>query len=93
MRSATDKGQRSRTLKVLQERGLVDTRSQSPGGKKLDCLITRKGLALHDRLIPLARRAQAAMIRRLDPQERRVLFRAIEKLSAMCGDVKAGAED
>ncbi|MBL0419175.1 MarR family transcriptional regulator [Ramlibacter sp. AW1] len=88
VRSATDKGQLSRTLKTMQERGLVVTRNQSPGGKKLDCLITKKGLALHDQLIPLARRAQADMIRRLDPQERRVLFRAIEKLGAMCGDAK-----
>lgn len=88
-RSATDKGQLSRTLRALQERGLVATRNRATG-KKLDCLITREGRALHDKVFPVARRAQAAMIRELDPQERRVLYGAIQKLGELCGQ---GPED
>jgi hypothetical protein len=36
--------------------------------------------------MPIARRAQASMIRMLDDEERRVLYRALHKLRRACGD-------
>lgn len=89
-RSATDKAQVSRTLRVLQERDLVAVRNQAGGGKKLDCLITPAGRALYDQVMPVARRAQAAMIRHLTLQERRVVYGAMKKLRALCHDVQVG---
>jgi DNA-binding MarR family transcriptional regulator len=83
-RSATDKGQVSRTLGPMQERGLVQLRAQA-GSKKVDCLITEAGRALYDQVMPLARRRQASMIRQLAPQERRAVYGAMKKLREWSG--------
>lgn len=93
VRSATDKGQLSRTLRTLQSRQLVAIRSQSDGSKKLDCMITRKGRALYEQVMPVARREQASMIRKLDPNERRVLYGAMKKLTELCGPGDDGGEE
>jgi DNA-binding MarR family transcriptional regulator len=83
VRSATDKGQLSRTLKVMQERGLLDLRSEA--AKKVTCLVTRSGLALYRKVMPVARARQAAFIRTLSLAERRALFGALHKLRDLCG--------
>ena len=83
IRSATDKGQLSRTLKTMQERGLLEMRSEA--AKKVTCVATDAGLALYRQVMPVARRRQAAFIRQLDPQERRAVYSAMRKLRALCG--------
>ena len=81
--SATDKGQLSRTLRTMQERGLLDMRTEA--AKKVTCVVTKAGLALYKQVMPVARRKQAAFIRQLAPAERRVLFGALHKLRDLCG--------
>lgn len=93
VRSATDKGQLSRTLRTLQSRQLVAIRSQSDGTKKLDCMITRKGRALYEQVMPVARREQASMVRKLEPNERRALYEALKKLTELCGPGNGGGEE
>ena len=83
VRSATDKGQLSRTLRTMEERGLVELRNEA--AKKLTCIITKPGLALYRKVIPVARRRQAEFIRQLSPAERRVLYTALRKLRDLCG--------
>ena len=85
VRSATDKGQLSRMLRVLQERGLVELRNEA--AKKVTCVVTGAGKTLYDQVMPVARRRQAEMIRQLAPAERR----AMRKLRELCG--AAGAEE
>ena len=60
---------------------------------KLQCTISPEGQALHDRIIPLARRSQASLLRVLSPQERRVVYQALHRLHQHClmlGGVKEG---
>lgn len=87
VRSATDKGQLSRTLKAMQERGLLELRSEA--AKKVTCVATRAGLALYRKVMPVARRRQAEFIRQLDPQQRRAVYSAMHKLRALCGAPEA----
>ncbi|MDB5896791.1 MAG: MarR family transcriptional regulator [Ramlibacter sp.] len=88
VRSATDKGQVSRTLRAMGERGLVATRSEA--ARKVTCIITEGGLALYQQVMPVARRRQAEMIRQLTPIERRAVYGAMRKLRELCGP--GGAE-
>lgn len=83
VRSATDKGQLSRTLRAMQERGLLDMRTEA--AKKVTCVVTKAGLALYRQVMPVARKRQAAFIRQLSPVERRALFGALHKLRDLCG--------
>lgn len=93
MQAATDKAQVSRTLRLMEARGLVKIEVQGrTRGQKLTCLITRQGLALYRRVMPIAQRRQAAMILQLSAQERTVLYRALKKLRQLCEEAdQAGA--
>lgn len=92
MLSATDKALVSRTLRLLEERGLVELLNEgNTPRKKLICIISPAGQALHDQVIPIARQRQAAMIRLLNLEERRVMYRSLKKLQQAClGDPADG---
>lgn len=67
----------------LEARGLVTLESEgNTPRKKLFCSVTEAGIALHDRVMPLARQAQAEVIRRLAPEERRAVYLGLRKLLA-----------
>ena len=88
VRSATDKGQVSRTLRLMEEHGLVSLRTEGViPRKKVVCLITPEGRALYERIMPIARKRQAEMIRQLSPQERRAVYGALRRLRGMCGNL------
>lgn len=87
-RSATDKGQVSRTMRAMGERGLVATRSEA--ARKVTCMITDAGTAVYEQVMPVARRRQAGMIRQMTPLERRAVYAAMRKLREICGP--GGAE-
>jgi len=83
--STSDKALVSRTLRLLEDRGLVTLESE--GGtprKRLTCTISPEGAALHAQVIPLARRGQAAVIRMLTPEERHGLYTGLRKLHEIC---------
>ncbi len=90
--SSTDKALVSRTLRLLEERGLVGLQSEgSTPRKKLICTITPDGQALHDQIMPIARQRQAAVIRMLTREERQILHRSLQKLHEAClGDPADG---
>lgn len=97
IQSTSDKALVSRTVRRLEAQGLVSIYAEgSTPRKKLTCVITPAGRAFHDKVIPVARQRQAAMIRLLTPQEREITYRALEKLRAHCmtipdsGKVSAG---
>jgi DNA-binding MarR family transcriptional regulator len=93
IRSATDKAQVSRTLRVMEGRGLMGVRAEgNPPRRKLTCVVTPAGLALYNQVMPVARREQAAMIRHLSKAERRALYGALRKLRALCGPAAVDAE-
>ena len=90
LRSATDKGQLSRTLRTMQERGLLDLRNEP--AKKITCLVTDAGLQLYRQVMPVARRRQAEFIRQLAPAERRAVYGAMRKLRGLCGSSPEATE-
>jgi DNA-binding MarR family transcriptional regulator len=83
--STSDKALVSRTLRLLEDRGLVtlDSEGGSPR-KRLACRISPAGAALHAQVIPLARRGQATVIRMLTPEERHGLYAGLRKLHGIC---------
>ncbi len=85
--AVADKAQVSRSLRLLQERGLVKLDEEEPGSrKKLQCRISRKGKALYETVMQVARASQARMILQLDPEERRALYHTLKKLMRLCGE-------
>lgn len=93
-RSATDKGQVSRTLKLMEERGLVTLRTEGViPRKKVLCRISEEGRTLYEHIIPIARRRQAAIIRQLSLGERRAVYGALRRLRELCGTAAAQSDD
>ncbi len=93
VQSTSDKALVSRTLRLLEERGLVALRAEgSTPRKKILCAITEAGQQLHDEVMPVARRHQAAALRVLTQQEREVMYRALHKLRSYCENGGAAAD-
>ncbi|AZG15837.1 MarR family winged helix-turn-helix transcriptional regulator [Cupriavidus pauculus] len=83
--STSDKALVSRTLRLLEDRGLVTLESEgATPRKRLACKISETGAALHAQVIPLARRGQASVIRLLTPEERHGLYTGLRKLHGIC---------
>lgn len=77
----------SRTVKALEERGLVSIVPETEQDRKrLACSITPAGQALHDQVIGTARRMQAEVICQLSARERDHFFRALARLQAFMDD-------
>lgn len=85
VQATTDKALVSRTLRQLEQRGLVELQSEGPTPRKrLLCRITPDGQALHAQVMPVARRAQAGLIGLMTPQERRAVYLALERVRQHC---------
>ena len=83
VQSTSDKALVSRTVRLLEGRGLIEVRPDGETAKKrIACTITPQGKALHAQVMPIARRRQAELILALSPAERTVFFAAVEKLQA-----------
>lgn len=90
--SGSDKALVSRALRMLQQRGYVELRPLR--GRSRPCYrVTRKGKALHDKVIPVARAHQARVLAALTQDERVALYTALKKLHAMCGASAAEPAD
>ncbi len=77
--SSTDKALVSRTLRRLEERGLVMIRDRgNVGRKKLTSMITGKGTESVNRVLDTARQKQAELLRMLGDEERKALYRALQ---------------
>lgn len=93
-RSGMDKGQVSRTLRVMADRGLTKmktikdrvSRSTEALAAPVMVSVTPKGLTLYKAVLPVARRRQADMLLTLSESERTSLYAVIDKLSATIGN-------
>lgn len=80
-RTAADKAQVSRTLRLMEARGLLSLHHEQEGARKWQtCRISEAGLALYARIIPEVRQRQAAVIRQFSPRERALLYRTLQAL-------------
>ena len=85
IQSSSDKALVSRTVRLLEGRGLVRTETDgNTPRKRITVFVTPEGDALHARVIPIARQRQAAMIRVMTPDERRSMYHGLGKLIDQC---------
>ena len=100
VRSSMDKGQVSRTLRVMAARGLTKMKTiKDRGSRSTEALaapvmvsITPKGTALYKDVLPVARRRQADILLTLNDSERVALYSTIDKLSATIGNGEGAAD-
>lgn len=94
VQSTSDKALVSRTLRLLEQRGLVSIEAEGPAPRKrLTCNITPAGEALQAQVIPVARKAQASMIRLMTPEERRVMYFALKRIHRQCLELDTRNEE
>jgi len=79
--SDMDKGQLSRAIKGLIERGYVEARNAESDLRNQHLHLTRSGRALYDRAIPHMMRRQNYLMSLLTKEERQVLYSALDKLA------------
>lgn len=99
-RSSMDKGQVSRTLRVMAKRGLTKMKViRDRGSRSTEALaapvlvsITAKGRALYRAVLPVARKRQAELLMTLSEADRYALYATLDKLFATVGRGSASAE-
>ena len=87
-RSSMDKGQLSRTLRQIERRGFVRSAaipverrgSRSRNAARVEIRITPKGIALCQRVVPVARQAQMMLISMMEEDEKQVVFRVLRRM-------------
>jgi DNA-binding MarR family transcriptional regulator len=100
-RSSMDKGQVSRTLRVMSKRGLIKlkvvrqrrSRSAEALAAPVVVSVTAKGRALYHAVLPVARRRQAEMLLTLTQAERVAFYSTLDKLFGAIGNAAVGADE
>ena len=82
-----DKGPVSRTLAVLQKRGLVGIRTDPNDGRSHSISLTARGRATHDKVIVAALERERRLLSCLDEDEREVLIDLLRRLHENLGAV------
>ncbi|MDA8015813.1 MAG: bifunctional helix-turn-helix transcriptional regulator/GNAT family N-acetyltransferase [Thermoanaerobaculia bacterium] len=87
-----DRGQLSRTLRKLDQRGLIERRRSEQDGRRWILAVTQAGKELHDALNVQADRLVGATLQDLSTGERQRLIRAMEAIeSVLAGELAADA--
>lgn len=99
-RSSMDKGQVSRTLRVMSKGGLIKMKVLKQRSRSAEALaapvvvsVTPKGRALYESVLPVARRRQAEMLLNLTVAERVQLYTILDKLFSAVGNAASGADE
>jgi len=87
-RSSMDKGQLSRTLRLVAKRGLVKTSAipldrrgrRSRNAARMEVRITAKGAALCQRIVPVARQTQMLLLEMMNEEEQRTMLRVLRRM-------------
>lgn len=80
--AAFDKATVSRAINTLEGLGFVERLPDQSDGRKQLVRLTSDGVALHDRIVPLAKMRAKVLESALSPQERSQFFSIIGKLRA-----------
>lgn len=75
-----DPGLLSRTLRSLEDAGYVKTWRPESNRRLLQIELTESGQAIYRKTLPTMQARQAALLSALDPSEREMVFRIIDKL-------------
>ena len=75
-----DKAAVSRSLRELQDKGLVETREGDPARRRRPVALTLEGLAVHDELVEVARERQRRLLQGFSEAERGALGDFLSRL-------------
>lgn len=78
--SGLDPAQISRSLKALEEEGLVKADRLPEDRRTLELCLTEKGREAFDAILPVMQSRQQHLMDALSPDERKMIFGALEKL-------------
>lgn len=78
--AGVDPGLLSRSFRSLEVAGLIETRRPDHDRREVHASLTRKGRAVFGKTIPLMSARQRALLDALEPDERAVIFKIIDKL-------------
>src|SRR5262245_48456478 len=84
-----DKGAVSRSLNVLARMGVVSVKADGADSRRHNVALTARGRALHNRIVPVARKRQRDLLRDLSPAEVETLKDIIRRLQARVADSQA----
>lgn len=85
-----NKGPVSRTLAVMQKRGLVSIRTDPNDGRTHSISLTAKGRGIHDKVIVVALEREKRLLSCLKAGEREVLMELLRRLHNNLGAVTGG---
>lgn len=85
-RSTLDKAQVSRSVRKLQERGLIEVEPDAAHAQRLLLSTTAEGRKLHERVRRVAAREQVRLLSTLSPVQRDTLWHALQVLTAAAGE-------
>ena len=81
-----DRGQLSRAVKAMVERGLL-TRERKPGGPEVEIDLAQAGHALHGEMVAWVVERDERLTRSIDPADLTALWRAADTMIARAGDM------
>lgn len=91
-RTAMDKVRVSRAVARLIRAGRIKRRSDAKDRRRATLALTAKGIAVHDRIVPLARATEARLTAVLAPAERALFDRLVATLQAKAHALLAEGE-
>ena len=81
-----DKAAVSRSLAVLQKKGLVETKFQGENRRRRFLALTPEGIELHDRIVVIARRREDNLLRDFSTSERNLALDLLLRLRARASE-------
>lgn len=87
-----DKAVISRSIAFMQDKGLVETRYRDNNLRRQFIALTKKGLALHDQIVEVAREREEFLLADLSEQERRMGIRLLAKIHARASQLTGVGE-
>jgi len=88
-RTAMDKVRVSRAVAKLMRAGRLKRTEDAKDRRRATLALTAKGIAVHDRIVPLARTAEARLIAALSTEERALFDRLVATLQAQARTLMA----
>lgn len=83
--SGLDKGQLSRAVTSLNKKALLSSKVDDADHRQNILKLTASGAALHDKILPVMRRRQAALVAELSQEELQTLLTVLEKIDRAAG--------
>jgi DNA-binding MarR family transcriptional regulator len=87
-----DKAAVSRSLATLERMGVVTVKEDGSDNRRNNVVLTAKGRALHDEIVPISLERQTTLVAALTPVEIRLFLSLIQRLQAKVAGGEPGAD-